>query len=89
MKEIPLDENYNQQRFLHNNKFISLEENGMLYLLYITDFRIKDALSPIEFEKDKIRDIILYQRKLTFLKDHEAELLKSAQSSGKIKWNQK
>jgi hypothetical protein len=89
VKEIPLDENYNQQRFLHNNKFISLEENGMLYLLYITDFRIKDALSPIEFEKDKIRDIILYQRKLTFLKDHEAELLKSAQSSGKIKWNQK
>jgi len=58
-------------------------------LLYITDFRIKDALSPIEFEKDKIRDIILYQRKLTFLKDHEAELLKSAQAKGKIKWKQK
>ncbi len=89
VKEIPIDENYNQQRFLHNNKFISLEENGMLYLLYITDFRIKDALSPIEFEKDKIRDIILYQRKLTFLKDHEAELLKSAQAKGKIKWKQK
>ena len=89
VKEIPLDENYNQQRFLHNNKFISLEENGMLYLLYIVDFRIKDAVSPIEFERDKIRDIILYQRKLTFLKDHQAELLKSAQANGKIKWKQK
>ena len=89
VKEIPLDENYNQQRFLHNNKFISLEENGMLYLLYIVDFRIKDAVSPIEFESDKIRDIILYQRKLTFLKEHQAELLKSAQANGKIKLKQK
>ena len=85
-KEIPLNENYNQQRFLSNNKFISIEENGMLYLLYIIDFRIKDALSPIDFEKDKIKDIILYQRKLKFLKEVQNNLYSKASKGGEIKY---
>lgn len=85
-KEIPLDENYNQQRFLSNSKFISIEENGVLYLLYIIDFRIKDALSPLEFEKDKIKDIILYQRKLKFLKDIQNSLYQKASKGGDIKY---
>jgi hypothetical protein len=85
-KEIPLDENYNQQRFLSNSKFISIEENGILYLLYIVDFRIKDALSPLEFEKDKIKDIILYQRKLKFLKDNQNSLYQKASKGGDVKY---
>jgi hypothetical protein len=85
-KEIPLDENYNQQRFLANSKYISIEENGILYLLYIIDFRIKDALSPLEFEKEKIKDIILYQRKLKFLKDIQNSLYQKASKGGDIKY---
>jgi hypothetical protein len=85
-KEIPLDENYDQQRFLSNNKFISIEENGTLYLLYIIDFRIKNATSPIEFEKDRIKDIIKYQRKLDFLKSNQKSLVEKAIKNGEIKY---
>ncbi|MFM6982805.1 MAG: hypothetical protein ACKOXF_01640 [Chitinophagaceae bacterium] len=86
-KEIPLDENYNQQRFLANNKFIQIEENNMLYLLYIIDFRIKNAISPLAFERDKIKDIILYKRQLNFLKDNQKKLFDKAVSSGAIKYH--
>ncbi len=85
IKEIPLDENYNQQRFLSNNKFISIEENGVLYLLYIIDFRIKNTISPYEFEKDKIKDILLYQRKLNFLKETQNKLYEKALKDGDVK----
>lgn len=85
VKEIPLDENYNQQRFLSNNKFISIEENGILYLLYIIDFRIKNTISPLEFEKDKIKDILLYQRKLDFLKNTQNKLVEKALKNGDVK----
>jgi hypothetical protein len=85
-KEIPLDENYDQQRFLSNNKFISIEENGTLYLLYIIDFRIRNATSPIEFERDKIKDIIKYQRKLDFLKNNQKTLVDKALEKGEIKY---
>jgi hypothetical protein len=85
-KEIPLNENYNQQRFLANNKYIQLEENNILYILYIIDFKIKNSLSPIEFEKEKIKDILLYQRKLKYLKDLEKNLIKNAKEKGEIKY---
>lgn len=89
-KEIPIDENYNQQRFLSNNKFIQIEENNILYLLYIIDFRIKNAISPLEFEKEKIKEIILYKRRLNFLKDNQTKLFQEAVKSGDVKYhNQK
>jgi hypothetical protein len=85
-KEIPLNENYNQQRFLANNKYIQLEENNILYILYIIDFKIKNSVSPIEFEKEKIKDILLYQRKLKYLKDLEKNLINNAKEKGEIKY---
>lgn len=85
IKEIPLNENYNQQRFLSNNKFITIEENGILYLLYMIDFRIKNTVSPIEFERDKIKDILLYQRKLDFIKTTQNKLVEKALKSGEVK----
>lgn len=85
IKEIPLDENYNQARFLNNNKFITIEENGILYLLYIIDYRIKNTDSPLEFEKDKIRDILLYRRKQEFLQSIQRQLLENATKDGSVK----
>lgn len=87
-KEIPLDANYDQQRFLSNNKFVQLEENNTLYLLYIIDFRIKNAISPIEFEKDKIRDIIIHKRRLDMLKNNTKSIFEKALNSGDIKYHQ-
>jgi hypothetical protein len=85
-KEIPLNENYNQQRFLSNNKFIQLEENEVLYLLYIIDFRIKNSPSPIEFEKEKVKDILLYNRKLKLLTSTQKNLFDKALDKGDIKY---
>lgn len=87
-KEIPLDANYDQQRFLSNSKFVQLEENNTLYLLYIIDFRIKNATSPLEFEKDKIRDIILHKRRLDMLKTNNKSIFEKALNSGDIKYHQ-
>lgn len=86
-KEIPLDANYDQQRFLSNNKFIQIEEKGVLYLLYIMDFRIKNAITPLEFERDKIIDIIRYKRRLEFLKTNKKSLFDKALESNEIKYH--
>lgn len=88
-KEIPLDENYNQQRFLSNNKYIQLEENGVLYILYIIDFRIKNNNSPLEFEKENIKETILYKRKMAFLSKIQEDLYNNALEKGDIKYNNK
>lgn len=86
-KEIPLDASIDPQRFLNSSKFVQLEEGNTSYLLYIQDFRIKNAISPLEFEKEKIKDIILYRRKLDFLKSNQKSIFDQAVKSGDIKYH--
>jgi hypothetical protein len=85
-KEIPLDKNYDQQRFLANNKFLKIEENDVLYMLCILEYKLKNSVSPLELERDRIRNTILYQRKMDFLKEHHNKLMEEAVEQGRIKY---
>ncbi|MDX5320053.1 MAG: hypothetical protein LPK45_03160 [Bacteroidota bacterium] len=85
LKEIPLNE-YNQEHFLRNNKFVELKDNDYIYWLYIHSFRIKNSVSPLEFEEDRIRSIIINQRKLRLLQEMEESLLKEAEQKNEIEW---
>lgn len=83
-KEIPISKTYNRERFMNSNKFLTFEEEPYIYLLKMVDFRIKNSLSPLEFEKDKIREIILNKRKIALIKNKESELIKSAYANGEV-----
>jgi hypothetical protein len=67
LQEIPISSNFNQERYLQNNKFVQLKENGRLYLLYFVDMKIKDSVTPLEFEQDRIKDYLLIQKKTQWL----------------------
>lgn len=84
-KEIPISKTYNRERFMNSNKFLTFEEDPYIYLLKMVDFRIKNSLSPLEFEKGKIREIILNKRKISLIKNKESELIKAAYANGDVK----
>lgn len=84
-KEIPI-ETYNDEHFLKNNKFVEINENDVVYLLRIFDYRIQNGPSEYAFEKEKIRSIIIQQRKNAFLKKLEEDLVKDAEAEGKLNY---
>lgn len=84
-KEIPISKTYNRERFLNSNKFLTFEEGDYIYLLKILDFRIKNDLSPLEFEQDKIKQIVLNKRRISLIKEKEKELIRQAYSNGDVK----
>ncbi|MBC7425515.1 MAG: hypothetical protein H7321_03175 [Bacteroidia bacterium] len=86
IKEIPLNAEYDKERFLNNNKYIQIEENGTLYMLYIIDFKVKNSTSPIEFERGKIREILLYTKKLDLLKQNQEKLMEEGLKHGFVKY---
>ena len=49
-----------------------------MYLLRINDYRTTDSISPLEFEKDKIRNIILNGRKINLLEQKRQEIIDEA-----------
>ena len=61
LKVIPL-EAINTESFLRKKKKIMFEDGNFIYFVNITDFMLKDAISPLSFEKEKIKTILLNLR---------------------------
>jgi hypothetical protein len=86
VKEVPI-KTYNQASFLRNNRVIVENDSLFTYLVRINSFKIADSVSPIGFEFDRIRTIIINIRKLELIERIEKEIFEKAQKDGKIKAN--
>ena len=77
LKEIPI-QMFDQESYLRNNRFIEVNEGPYLYLINIKGFKIKDSTSPLSFEKENIKKIILNQRKLKLVEELHTSLYQNA-----------
>ncbi len=62
MDKIPLENNIHKNSFIKHKRKIYFEEGGFIYFLNVLDYKLEDELSPLEFEKDKIKAIIINKR---------------------------
>lgn len=83
LKEIPI-KTYNQENYLRNNRYVVEQDSLFKYYLNIKGFRIKESISPLAFEKDRIRDIIINQRKMSLVRDMEEAVLREAHKDKEI-----
>jgi hypothetical protein len=86
LKEVPLQD-FNKEQFIVRKTKRNFEENGFMYFLNIYDYRLKDALSPLEFETENIKQRILNQRKKKLRIVIKRELLEKAYAENKIHTN--
>lgn len=77
LKEIPLPAD-NQELFLSTRKYVEIEDSANVYLVNIKAYKIKESQSPLAFEKNRIRSIILNQRKLSLLAKMEEDTYQDA-----------
>lgn len=83
LKEVPI-KTYNQENFLKNNKFVELTDSLYTTLILINGFRTKESSSPLSFEYERIRMIILNRRKQLLLKKLEEDILEKARNEGAL-----
>ncbi len=83
LKEIPI-ETYNKELFLKNNRYVEVQDSTSYYFLNIKGFKIKNSLSPLAFEKENIRNIILNKRKLSLITKMKNDVYDDALSSKKF-----
>jgi hypothetical protein len=83
LKEIPI-KTYDQEQFLHNNRNIEVEDSTDIYLISIKSFKIKNSLSPLSFEKNNIRAMLINQRKLKLIEQMEKQAYDDAQNNGDV-----
>lgn len=78
VKNSPLAEIPNKIQFLKTNPYYETSDNNFLYFLKVDRYRISDNVSPLEFVRDDIRNIILNKRKVDLAKKLEDEVYKEA-----------
>ena len=81
----PLMEIPNKTDFLRRNKYYEIPDENYLYFLKITQYRIQNDTSPLEFVRDDIQKIILNKRKVKLAKDLEEEIYENAVRNDEFK----
>jgi len=82
--QIPEEINIDQQ-ILRRNKFLESSDTDYYYFICILDFRSKGENAPVEFISKEIRNILLNERKIEFLKSIEEDIYKEGVASNKFK----
>jgi len=69
---------YNPEVWLSNNKFVQLYKDSYTYYVHILDYRLSDGVSPLDFERENIRSVILNNRKKKLIKTMHKEIYDQA-----------
>jgi hypothetical protein len=83
LKEIPI-QTYNKELFLQNNRLVEVNDSLYNYFVNIKGFKIRNSLSPISFEKENIKNIILNKRKLQLITKMKEDVYNDAVNQNKI-----
>jgi hypothetical protein len=86
LKEIPI-ETYNKELFLQNNRDVEVADSTSFYFVHIKGFMTRNSRSPLTFERENIRNIILNKRKRELIDSMRDNLYKEALESEKVKIN--
>lgn len=77
LKKAPISA-YDKEQYLKNNRFIEVEDSTSIYFINIKGFKIKESLSPLNFETDNIRNLIINKRKLDLIAKMEKDAYNNA-----------
>jgi len=77
LKEIPLQD-INKDRFIMKRSKTRFEENGFYYFLNIIDYKLKNTISPLNFEKDNIKERIMNMRIMKLREEIKNDIISKA-----------
>lgn len=83
-KQVPI-EVYDVESFLQKKKTLEFEKDNNLYLLTVTDYQLSGSRSPLSFEREKIRSMIINRRKMELLEQMRQDLYSKALQDNEIK----
>lgn len=85
-KEIPQLREMPEYNF-YAGRYFEFTDSLDYYYLKIKEIKVKNGLSPVNFEASNIRKIILNQRKMKLIRQYKEQIMEKAKSEGKLKLN--
>lgn len=77
LREIPINTD-DQGAFLRERKFYETSDSLYVYLVNFMDYKTKEGVSPLSFEVENIRNLILNRRKIELMDRMQREVFQEA-----------
>jgi len=74
LREVPIDPG-NQENFLRRYQQFQVPQEDYIYYVNILEFRLAGSFSPIEFERERIRTVILNNRRVELIESLRNEVM--------------
>jgi hypothetical protein len=84
LKEIPLHD-INKDRFIMKQSKTRFEDGGYYYFLNVLDYKLKNTVSPLNFEKDNIKERIINVRVKELREEIKNEIISKANEKNAVK----
>ena len=69
---------YDAESFLKKNRFVKFEIDNLVYMVRFEDYLMEESDSPIEMERENIKNIILLKREKSLLSQLNNDLYEKA-----------
>lgn len=76
-REVPIKTD-DQEEFLSSRSFYETKDSLFVYLVRFSDYKIKEGVSPLSFEINNIRDLIINRRKMELMDRMQQEVYHEA-----------
>lgn len=83
VKKIPIDV-FDVESFLTRNKSVEVDKNGNTHLIAFLDYQLSGSRSPLSFERERIKAMIINKRKLDLIAKMKEDLYQQAVSNNEV-----
>jgi hypothetical protein len=73
--------------YIYQGRIMELSDDQFYYYLKIKDVKVKNSISPINFERQNIRSFIINRRKTQLIEQYKQQLLEKAKAEKKFQVN--
>lgn len=88
LREVPLGDKYQPEIILPQKALIEFRNGDYIYVLKITDYKLKNGISPLSVERQTIKNMILNERKIRLIQKIQKGIYDEALSKKEIEWYQ-
>ncbi|MFN7703952.1 MAG: peptidyl-prolyl cis-trans isomerase [Chryseotalea sp.] len=81
VKDSPLTDMPDKLQFLKRTPYYETSDDTHLYMVNVEEYRISDSVSPLEFVREEIINIILNKRKVALAKQLDEEVFNKAKEN--------
>ncbi len=83
IREVPLQVS-NVENYLRSNKLVELSDNHYRYFIHFLDYQLVGSVSPLAFERENIKSIILNRRKHELINQKRNQFYQEALSGSQV-----